>query len=54
VVKFSLGAFMCVWESTSIDTLILTSVREESQSLASHNDRLTPDEKSTYLHVPFA
>jgi hypothetical protein len=32
-----------------MDTPILTSVREEGQSLASPTDRLTPEEKSKYL-----
>jgi hypothetical protein len=45
---------MCVWEGRSIDTLILTSVREEGQSLASRTDRLTPEDKSQYLQVPLA
>jgi hypothetical protein len=45
---------MCVWEIRNIDTFIVTSVREEVQSLDSRTGRLTPEEKSKYLQVSFA
>ena len=44
--------FMCVWESSSIDTLIITSVREEGQPLASRSGRLTPEKNSSISKYP--